>query len=194
MWVSRWQLPASAFTWLDVPPPSATSVRVPRGEPQSTPATAPPGDSPRPAGRPGPGSYQITSLALGLGARRLVWLLKREISVFRKSCGAPASKPCWPSESRALGACSPGAGPRGRGGGNIWLRPLPPVGEALSHDDSPAPGSPTWRVWDLITSQVHPSYPSHCGPFLTSLEDLLWWVPVFFVHGGSAGGCDFGCS
>ena len=40
-------------------------------------------------------------------------------------------------------------------------------------------------IWDLIISQVHSSYLSHCGSFFVSLvvEDLFQQVPVFFKDG-----------
>ena len=53
---------------------SASSVLCPQGEPQ--PPFAPPGDSPRPAGRCSPGSYQITAFALGPSAHEILCVLK----------------------------------------------------------------------------------------------------------------------
>lgn len=35
---------------------------------------------------------------------------------------------------------------------------LIPVGEALQYNNFPACGSPTLGVWDLIVSQLYPSY------------------------------------
>ena len=80
-------------------------------------------------------------------------------------------------------------------GSLTWgLRALTPVGQPLQYNYSPICGSPTQQVWDLITSQVCPSSPSCRGSIFMFLvvEDLFWWVLVFFLDGCSADGCDFG--
>ena len=76
----------------------------------------------------------------------------------------------------------------------MGLRTLTPVGEPLPYNYSPVCGSPTWGVWNLIISQVCPSYPSHCGSLFMSLivEGLFWLVPILFTDGCSAVSCDFG--
>ena len=52
----------------------------PQGEPQPPPAS--PGDPPRPAGRSGPGSYQITVFALGPSVCEILCaLFKTEVSI-----------------------------------------------------------------------------------------------------------------
>lgn len=51
---------------------------------------------------------------------------------------------------------------------DVGLRFLTPVGEPLQYNDSPACGSPTLRVWDLMSLRACPSYPSHCGSLFIS--------------------------
>ena len=60
--VSQWQL-LGELTPMSTPWTSATSVLVPTVSHSHTPAS--PGDPPRPAGRSGPGSYEVTAFSLG---------------------------------------------------------------------------------------------------------------------------------
>ena len=60
-----------------------------------------PGGSARPAGRSGPGFYQIAAFALGPGAHEILCVLFKSLC-FPQSWGAPAVKPCWPSKPNAL--------------------------------------------------------------------------------------------
>ena len=80
------------------------------------------------------------------------------------------------------------------GESDVGLRFLTPVGEPPQYNDSPVCGSPTLRVWDLVTLRPCPSYPYHCGSLFISLVvgDLFWEVPVIFINGDSADSCDFG--
>jgi len=68
------------------------------------------GDSPRPAGRSGPGSYQITTFALGPGVCEVLWVLfMSEVSIsaspvgllqlspngFKATCSGGLFSGCW---------------------------------------------------------------------------------------------------
>ena len=41
---------------------------------------------------------------------------------------------------------------------DVGFRAFTPVRELLSYKYSPVCGSPTWTVWNLIVSRVHPFY------------------------------------
>ena len=69
------------------------------------------------------------------------------------------------------------------------------MGELLQYNYSPFCGLPNQVVWDLIISQVHPSYQlSHCCFFLMSLdvEYLFGRFQSFLLMVCSAVSCDFG--
>ena len=69
----------------------------------ATAAPTSPRDSPRPAGRSGPGSYQITAFTFGPGTHEtLCEPFKSEASI----SPSPAIKPCWPSKTNALETAS----------------------------------------------------------------------------------------
>ena len=103
----------------------------------------------------------------GLKSARLMalhipsYLPWKEGLFFFQSCGAPAIKLHLPSKPNTLGA--PFSSPVSTGWG-AWC------GTQNSHScernstifyNSPVCGSPTQGVWDLIISQVHPSYLSY---------------------------------
>lgn len=52
---------------------------------------------------------------------------------------------------------------------DVGLRFLTPVGEPLQYNDFLVCGSPTLRVWDLMTLQARPYYLFHCGSYLSLL-------------------------
>ena len=60
---------------------TATCVHIPRGSYSHPPAS--PGDPPRPAGKSGPGSYEVTAFALGPSVRETL-------------CVSPKSGVCFP--------------------------------------------------------------------------------------------------
>ena len=66
-------------------------------EPEPPPAS--PGDLPRPAGRSGPGSCEVTAFSPGSRcAQDLVFTLQEWHFCSPQSCGVPTIKPCWPSK------------------------------------------------------------------------------------------------
>ena len=105
----------------------------PQGEIQLPPAS--PGDPPRPAGRSGLHSCEVTAFALGPSVHETVCALQEWSFCFPQSCGAPAFKPCWPSKAKYSGAPPSDAGPSGwgawRGANNssvaelLWYNYLP---------------------------------------------------------------------
>ena len=83
--------------------------------------------------------------------------------VFPPSCGVPALKPCWSSESYALGV--PPSSARTSGwGADVGLRTLKRTGEILQYDFFKVCGSLIWWEWDLIVVKVA-FLPSHCSCF-----------------------------
>ena len=87
--------------------------QCPQGEPQPPPPPPPssPGDPPRPAGRSGRGSYEVTAFALGPIACKTLYAPSKS--------GAPVIKPHWPSKPNALRAPPPDVRPP-RLGSPIW--------------------------------------------------------------------------
>lgn len=127
--------PAEAF----VPLTAFCRLRLcPQGELQ-LPHPASPGDSPRPAGRCGPGSYQLTAFALVPVRVRFCGRPLRVKPLFPLSCGAPAIKPRW-----LWGLVFPVLEPRA-GEPDMRLKARTPVGERLQCIYSPACGSAVCR-------------------------------------------------
>lgn len=116
---------------------SASSVYVPSMSCSTHPPT--PGDSPRPAGRCGPGSYQLTAFALVPVRVRFCGRPLRVKPLFTLSCGAPAIKPEW-----LWGLVFPVLEPRA-GEPDMRLKARTPVGERLQCIYSPACGSAVCR-------------------------------------------------
>ena len=113
-----WQ-PPGVFMWLNVLYYVCFQCLCPQGEPQ--PPFAPPGDSPRPAGRCSPGSYQITAFALGPSAHEILCvLLKSEVCISPSFLGLVFLMPDpWAGEP------------------DVGLRTVSPVGEPLLYNYSP---------------------------------------------------------
>ena len=86
--------------WEDALP--SLALRAPG--PKESQATAPLllTDSPRPAGRSDPGSYQMAVFPW-LVCRRLYVCPLKMTFLFPQSCGSPAVKPRWPSKPNAVG-------------------------------------------------------------------------------------------
>lgn len=95
-------LEPKAIEWGEVlvpkrqPPGKLTQMNVPQCIHHHSP-----GGPARPAGRSGPGFYQIAALALDPGAHEIFCVLFKSLC-FPQSWGAPAVKPYWPSKSNAL--------------------------------------------------------------------------------------------
>lgn len=84
-------------------------------------------------------------------------------SLFPPSCGVPALKPCWPSESCALEV--PPSSARTPGwGADVGLGTLKRTGGILQYDFFQVCGSLIWWEWDLIVVKVA-FLPSHCSCF-----------------------------
>ena len=151
---------------------AATSVCVPR---MSHSCPPPLQDSPRPAGRSDPGSYQITAFALGPSA---CWILcvpfKSEVSIspspvelLQLNSAVLQSQMLW-----GLILLVPEPWP---GELNVGLRTITSVGAPLQYNSTVCESS-TQALCDLIISRACASYLSHCGSFFMSLviEYLFW--------------------
>ena len=155
---------------------ASASVYVPRVSHCYTAIPASPQDSPRPAGRSSPGSYQITAFALGPSACEILCVpLQSEVSISSRPLELPKLSPLAFKVKCSRGYCPPSAGPRLRS--YIWGSELSLLWESLYTViiASLWTASTLW-VWDLIILPVHPSYLSHCGSFFMSLvvEDIFW--------------------
>ena len=162
----------------------------PHSEPQLPSAS--PGDPQRPAGRSGPGFYEVTAFSLGPGIRETLCAPTRSGVCFSQSCGVPVIKSHWPSKPNALEAPPPMPDPQ-TVEPDVGLRTLTPVGELLQYNCFPVCGSPTQWVWDLIVSQMHLSYHLIVAFSLSlEVEYLFGRFQYFFIDGCSAVSCDFG--
>ena len=99
-----------------------------------------------------------------------------------QSCGSPVIKSLWSSSSDSLGILSPFA-PLPRLGSLLWGSEPSQQWENALVLFSLICGSPTWWVWDLIWSWLHPSY--HLIVAASSSFDMrylffFWWVPASF--------------
>ena len=92
--------------------------------------------------------------------------------------GSSVIKSPWTSKSDSLGSSvplpdaqaeKPDVGPRTST--TMW--------ELLWYYCSAVSGSPTWWVWDLISSWLHPSYCLMAPPLSLNAGYRFWWVPVF---------------
>ena len=93
-----------------------TSVYAPRASHSHPRPPTSPGGSPRPKGRSGPGSYQITAFALGPSMCEILHApFNCEVSTSPGPLGLPKLSRRWPSKTHALGACLPSSGPPGWG-------------------------------------------------------------------------------
>ena len=98
---------------------ASASVYVPRVSHCYTAIPASPQDSPRPAGRSSPGSYQITAFALGPSACEILCVpLQSEVSISSRPLELPKLSPLAFKVKCSRGYCPPSAGPRLRS--YIW--------------------------------------------------------------------------
>ena len=96
----------------------------------SPPALAP-GDSPRPAGRPSPGSYQITPFALGSRACEILCApFESEVSIYPSPQGLIQLSPAGFQSQMLWGLIFPVLDPQA-GELDMGLRTQAPVGEHL---------------------------------------------------------------
>ena len=73
------------------------------------------------------------------------------------------------------------------------FRTFTTVGELLWYYYSPVSESPTWWVWNLILSWLHPSY--HLAAACLWAQDIFFrWVPVTSCQCCSTARCSFGVS
>ena len=106
-------------------------------------------------------SCQITAFALGPGVHEILCVtFKSEVSITPSPVGLLQLSPT-DLQSRMLWGLVFTVLDPWAGGPDMGLRILIPVGEPLQYSYSPVFGLPTWRVWDLTMSRVHPSHPSH---------------------------------
>ena len=134
----------------------------------SPPALAP-GDSPRPAGRPSPGSYQITPFALGSRACEILCApCKSEVSTYPSPQGLLQLSTAGLQSQVIWGFIFLGS--------LIWGSELMLLWENVCSNFSPFCGLHIQRVWGLILLQIHLSYLSHCRSFFMFLpiEYFCW--------------------
>ena len=111
----------------------------------------------------------------------LVCTLQKCSFCFPQSCGIPAIKPRWSSKPDSLGAPPPFPDPQAEKP-DMELRTFTPVGVLLWCNYFPVCESPTRQVWDLILSELCPSYHLILASSLSlDVGYLFWWVPAFFV-------------
>lgn len=132
----------------------------PHTESQLTPAS--PGDSLRPAGRPGPGSCGVSHwFALGSSACKILCAsFKSGVSVFLSPVQLLHSSPIGLQSQMFWGLFLPM--PEPQAGGQTWGSELRPVVEPLQYNYFPVHGLPTWWVWALIISWECFSLQFHC--------------------------------
>ena len=118
--------------------------------PERATATAPPpppGDPPRPAGRSGPSSYEVTAFAPGPGAHETLCApSKSGVSVSPSPVELLQSSPAGLHSQMFWGLLLLMPDPQP----DVGLRALIPVRELLWYNYSPVCGSPIQGVWDLI--------------------------------------------
>ena len=126
------------------------------------------GDSPRPAGKSGPGSYQITAFALSPRACDILCTpFKNEVSVSPSPVGLLILSPAGLKSQMFWELIFPVQGPQA-GEPDVGLRTLTAVGEPLQCNYPPVVGHPPGgKGPDYIASP----------PFLPV---LLWFVPYVF--------------
>ena len=99
---------------------------------------------------------------------------------FPQSCGAPAIKPHWLSQTNVLGGLiSPMLDPWA-GEPNVGLRTLTPVGEPLQYNYSAVWGSPIWGRPPACLSVVS-SLCFSCRSFLVCGSLLHWWLSCVVI-------------
>ena len=98
--------------------------------------------SPRPAGRSGPGSYQITAFALGIVYEILFAPFKSDTSISPRPVGLPKLSPTGLQSQMLWGIIFLVQDPQA-GEPNVGLRTLTPLGEPLRYNYSPGFGPPT---------------------------------------------------
>ena len=141
---------------------SATSVCVPTVSHSHPPPCTSPGDSPRPAGRPDPGSYPVTAFALVPGTCEISCVpFKNEVSVFPSPVGLPKLSPSGLQSQMLWGLAFLVQDPRA-GEPDVGLRTLTPVGIIILQ----FVGRPPRCVgFDYIRESIPPTHLSHCGSF-----------------------------
>jgi len=155
---SRWQ-PVSSHGWI-FPNVSSTHDYVPRVS-YSYPFASP-WDSASPAGRSGPGSYQITPFAVSLGVCEFLCVpFKNEGCISPSSVGLLQLSPTG-LQSQMLWRLWYWTGP---GELDVGLRTPTPMEESLWYNYSPVGGSPTQEIWNLNMLWV-------CFPPILS---IYWW-------------------
>lgn len=120
--IGCWAEPGSHHHSFQLPNMAAFHVHFPKVSCLSI------GDSPRPGGRFGSGSYQITTFVLGLSS--CVYSLIRVGLYFLQSLGTPEIRPYRPSKANALGIYLLNTEPWAWGP-DVGLRTFTPVEETL---------------------------------------------------------------
>ena len=145
----RCQPPASVvFTQLKVPQYVCPQCLCLQGELQPPPTS--PGDSSRPAGRSGPGSYQITAFALGPRVHEILCApFKSEVSYFPSPVGLLQLSPAG-FQSQMLWGLILLVLDLQTGEPDVGLRTLTAVGEPLQYNYSPGVCCPPkGEVWNF---------------------------------------------
>ena len=175
--------------------PSSISIHVVEGAPnnscrqclcpQGEPPPASLGDSPRPAGRSGPGSCQITAFALGPGVCEILCEpFKSKVSISPNPLGLLKLSLTGLQSQMLWGFILTWGSVLSR----LWENLCNAIIlQFVGH-------SPRAMGLDYVMGS---SYSSCRGSFFMSLvveHFVFWWVLVFFINGCSADSCDFGVS
>ena len=141
--------------------------------PQWAPASA--GDPPILAGKSGPVSYEVTAFSPGSWCTwDPVCAPKSGVSVSPSPMEFLQSNPAGLQSQILWGLLLPLPDPQA-GEPDMGLRAFTPVGELLWYNYLPVCGSPTQHVWDLILSQLHPSYCLVVASSLSLDVGYLFW-------------------
>ena len=156
------------YSLVSLPP-----VSLSHSEPQPPPAS--PGVPPRPAGRSGPHSYEVSAFSPGSRCTQdLVSALQEWSFCLLQSCGVPVIKAHWPSNQMLWGLFLPMQDHQA-GEPDAGLRTLSPLGVPLRYNYFPICGLPTQWLWDLSFLQMCPSYLLIVATSLSlDVEYLLW--------------------
>lgn len=158
------------YLWCQCPHPHS-ELKPPLGSP---------GDSPRPTGRSGPGSYEVTAFALAPSAHETLYVASKSgVSVSPGIWCSYNQVPLAFKDKRSGESSSPCQTPRR--GARYGLRTLAPVRELLQYNYPPVCGLPRQGVqdFDYILSYTF-YYLIVVSSLYLDLEFFLVWSNLFF--------------
>ena len=186
-WCQNGSLQESSCPWVF----PSTSAPVSLSPQWATASLTSPGDPPRPASRSGPGSYEVTAFfpwgpcvhkTLCVPSKSWVSVSPSPVELLRSNPICIQSQMLW---GILLLMPDPQAGVP-----DVGLRTLAPMEKPLWFNYFPVCGLLTQQVWDLIVSQMHPSYCLIVASLSLKVEYLFGRFQVF-CWWFSAVSCDF---